>query len=52
MERKSFTAIRDLYPHLNEGQLLEAEQNIERYLNLMLRIIERVESEHVDGPSR
>jgi len=34
--------IRDLYPHLNDEQLKEAEENLERYLELTLRIYDRI----------
>lgn len=34
--------IRDLYPHLSEEQLKEAEEHFERYLELVLRIYERI----------
>ena len=39
------SAIRDLYPHFSEKDLVEAEGNLERYLSLVLRIFERIESE-------
>ena len=35
-------AIRDLYPHLSEAQLKEAEENLGRYLELELRVYERI----------
>jgi len=34
--------IRDLYPHLNDEQLKEAEENLDRYLELTLRIYDRI----------
>jgi hypothetical protein len=34
--------IRDLYPHLNDEQLKDAEENLNRYLELTLRIYDRV----------
>jgi hypothetical protein len=34
--------IRSLYPHLDDQQLHEAEDNLEQYLLLVLRIHERV----------
>jgi hypothetical protein len=40
--RKEEITIRDLYPHLSEDQLKEAEENLERYLELVLRIYERI----------
>ena len=39
------TSSRDLYPHLSEKELSEAEDNLDRYLALVLRIFERRESE-------
>jgi len=35
--------IRDLYPHLNESELAQAEDNLDRYLNLILGVFERTE---------
>lgn len=37
--------IHDLYPHLTEKELAQAEDNLERYLTLALRIFERTELE-------
>lgn len=37
--------IKDLYPHLNDEELKEAEDNLDRYVELVLRIYERVESD-------
>ena len=34
--------IRNLYPHLNDEQLKEAEENLHRYLELTLRIYDRI----------
>lgn len=34
--------IRDLYPDLDDEQLKEAEENLERYLKVVLRIYNRV----------
>ena len=41
--------IRDLYPDYTEEQLQEAENNIERYLELVLRIYERRELKNSKG---
>ena len=38
-------SIRDLYPDLSGTELTEADDNLERYLALVLRIFERTESE-------
>lgn len=35
--------IRELYPGLNDAQLKEAEDNLERYLQLALRVYERIQ---------
>jgi len=37
--------IRSLYPYLSDTQLREAEENLEQYLLLVLRIYERILSE-------
>lgn len=34
--------IRDLYPHLSPEEQKEAEENLERYLELVLRIYNRI----------
>ena len=34
--------IRDLYPHLNEEELKQAEENLRRYVELELRVYERI----------
>jgi hypothetical protein len=33
--------MRDLYPHLTEEELLEAERNFNRYLEIVIRMYER-----------
>ncbi len=43
MEKKPAPTIRDLYPHFTDAQLAEAEDNLERYLILVLSIFERRE---------
>jgi hypothetical protein len=35
-------SIRNLYPHLTDAELAEAEVNLDRYLALVLRIYERL----------
>jgi len=37
--------IRDLYPHLSEEQLKEAEENLNRYIEMALQIYERIDSD-------
>lgn len=41
--------LRDLYPNLNEEELSEVEDTLEQYLELVLRIFERVEAEEKQG---
>jgi hypothetical protein len=45
MEKNPTPTVRDLYPHLSETELAEAEANLERYLELMLRVFEHLELE-------
>jgi hypothetical protein len=45
MDKNPAPTIRDLYPGLSDDQLAEVEYTLERYLALVLRIFERVESE-------
>lgn len=45
MEHTQQPTIRDLYPELSETALREAEENMNQYLALVLRIFERQESE-------
>lgn len=45
MEKVHKPTVRNLYPNLTEPELANAEANLERYLALVLRIFERVESE-------
>lgn len=45
MDGQSIPTIRDLYPNLNDDQLAEVEYALERYLALVLRIFERLESQ-------
>ncbi len=47
-DQKNEITIRDLYPDLNEEQLKEAEDNLERYLDLVLRIYERIVNDQHD----
>jgi hypothetical protein len=45
LDNKASPTIRDLYPHFTEKELAEAEDNLERYLTLVLSIFERMELE-------
>jgi hypothetical protein len=47
LDKTPALTIRDLYPHYTEKELAEAEDNIERYLTLVLRIFERRELQNV-----
>jgi len=42
---KPLPSVRDLYPSLSDDQAKEAEENLERYLELLLRIYERLQSD-------
>jgi len=52
MNNKSAPTLRDLYPDLNEAELAQVEDSLERYLSLVLRIFERLESESAASASR
>lgn len=41
--QKENPTIHDLYPHLNETQLKETEENLDRYLEVVLQIYEHLE---------
>jgi len=45
MDENEAPTIRDLYPNLTDQELEEAEDNLERYLILVLSIFERRELE-------
>lgn len=45
MEQNLAATIRDLYPNFTEKELEEAEENLELYVALVLRIFERMELE-------
>ena len=44
-ESRDGPTIRDLYPGLSDEQLKEAEENLERYLELALRMYDRIRSD-------
>ena len=44
-ESRDGPTTRDLYPALNDEELKEAEDNVERYLELALRIYDRIRSD-------
>lgn len=41
--------IHDLYPNLSEEQLRTAEENIERYLEIVMKIYKRIKSENLES---
>lgn len=43
--KNSDLTLADLYPDFTEEQLREAEENLERYLAITLRIYERISSD-------
>lgn len=42
--------MRDIYPDLSEDQLIEAKENLERYLKLAWRIADRILRESEEAP--
>jgi hypothetical protein len=48
LDKKPVLTIRDLYPNFTEQELAEAEDNLERYLTLVLSIFERRELERAE----
>lgn len=48
MDQKPAPTIRELYPNLSEKELAEAEENLDQYLLVILRIFERLERESED----
>lgn len=51
LDKQPAPTIRDLYPHLTDAELEVAENDLEQYLALVLRIFERTESETNQRPS-
>lgn len=47
MDKKTTPTIRDLYPQFTDEELAEAEDNLDQYLTLVLRIFERLELETI-----
>lgn len=52
MDNKPYPSIRDLYPHLSEAELIEAEDNFRQYLTAVLRIFERLQAERHDSTDK
>ena len=50
LKNKEELTIRDLYPDLSEEELKIAEENLERYLELVVRIFKRIEAEKKSRP--
>ena len=48
MNQNPTVTVRELYPDFSEKELAEAEDNLDRYLALVLRIFERVEAEKIN----
>ena len=46
MESEMTPTLRDLYPDLTDEELEEAEENLQGYLDVVLRIYERLQAEH------
>ncbi len=46
--KKREITVRDLYPSLNEEQLKETEDNLDRYLEIVLRIYERILRDRIE----
>ena len=44
-KRKPGPEIRDLYPNLTDEELADAEKNLDDYLEVVLRIYERIRSD-------
>ena len=45
MKNNSEVDIENLYPNLDNDELKEAEKNLDRYLEIVIRIFDRLESE-------
>jgi len=45
------TSLQQLYPHLTPEELQVASENIDRYLNVILRICKRLEAENLHSPA-
>lgn len=41
-EAEKHISIQDLYPHLNDEQIKEAEENLYRYIELTVRMYDRI----------
>jgi hypothetical protein len=48
MDSQQASSLRDLYPDLTAEQLEEAEANLERFLAVMARLVERLRTEGFD----
>ena len=45
MEPEMTSTLRDLYPDITDEELEEAEENLQGYLDVVLRIYERLQAE-------
>ncbi len=46
MEPEVTPTLRDLYPDITDEELEEAEEDLQGYLDVVLRIYERLQDEH------
>jgi hypothetical protein len=44
-QQQSSPTIRDLYPHLSDEDLKDADENLSRYIELTVRIYERIRND-------
>lgn len=47
---KTISSLRDLFPELAENELQQADQNMEEYLTLVLRVFDRTEKDSQPDP--
>jgi hypothetical protein len=46
------TSLKERYPTLSKDELRVAQENIDRYVGLVLRICKRIESDHLQGEAK
>lgn len=47
-KEESITTLKDLYPYLTDEEIKESEKNLERYLDVILRIFKRIHGDSED----
>ncbi len=52
MEKEKKPTLRDLYPTLSDEELRQVEENLDRYLELVLQIFERLELNEQDNEGK